>query len=122
MKISKHIIFAAFFLALFIVKPFYSQNYGDKKYYLIDSLNLDELSDSYLKIYPNPTKGKLFIETDAYVIRRIQVIDQFGKVVKDMQANNFKSILNISEQSNGIYIIKTYTDTGISINKLILQK
>lgn len=45
MKASRHIILIAFFLTFFNSKLSYAQHYGDKDYYLVDSLNLDELSE-----------------------------------------------------------------------------
>jgi len=62
-KTSYRIFSVAIFLIIFISNTSYAQNYGDKEYYLIDSLNLDELSkndseliEQTLKTYHNTTE------------------------------------------------------------------
>jgi hypothetical protein len=70
------------------------------------------------KIYPNPTRGMITIETTAEVAQRIQLISMEGKVLRDMQNANNQTQLDLSELANGVYFLKV----GSKIQKVILSK
>ena len=70
------------------------------------------------KIYPNPTRGMITIETTAEVAQRIQLISMEGKVLRDMQNANNQTQLDLSELANGVYFLKV----GSEIQKVILSK
>ena len=73
-----------------------------------------------LNIYPNPTKGELFINTSEKIIS-ISACNIIGKdVVLNTYINNNQ--LDISQLSNGIYFISIYTEKGVITKKIIVSK
>ena len=73
-----------------------------------------------LNIYPNPTKGDLFINTSEKIIA-ISACNIIGKdVVLNTYINNNQ--LDISQLSNGIYFISIYTEKGVITKKIIVSK
>ena len=78
----------------------------------------ENIVNSTLIIYPNPTTGIVFVKADN--IQKIEITNingQIIKTIKNMTTNSF----DISNQSKGIYFIKVITNEGISIGKLILK-
>lgn len=77
----------------------------------------EELQNSSVKIYPNPTKGLLNIVSDD-AISKIEVFDMKGRLI--LVYNN-SGIKDISSLSNGVYIFKAYTKKGMFSYKIIKQ-
>lgn len=62
---------------------------------------------SSLRVYPNPTKGKLNIEYNGLKSYNYQVLNVNGKVVKQGELN---SLLNLEDIANGVYQLKVFND------------
>lgn len=84
----------------------------------------DTSSNKAVALYPNPAKNELFIKGDSVKGKTIiKIYDMSGKLVKEelTDISSGKSI-NVSNLSNGLYIIK---GEGIGINfseKIIIKK
>jgi len=81
-----------------------------------------EITNNSLKIYPNPTKDKLFISTNGKIANPIiQVFDTRGKLMFSKNINSNNSEIDVSQWSKGIYFVKFYSDSNIIIKKVIVQ-
>jgi hypothetical protein len=78
-------------------------------------------ADNNINIYPNPTTGMVYINTDGIKAGNYEVvvIDAVGKTLT--QAKNATSI-NLSPYSNGIYSIMLRTAEGTSVKKVVVIK
>ena len=76
--------------------------------FLLDYTGINEINNSTIKVYPNPTKASFNIELDENIIGSNYVIyDQLGKVVQNGVINNNPSqIINVAELSKGLYNLK----------------
>ena len=64
---------------------------SDTAFYNLTSLNNDLVSDNLLKIYPNPTNGYLFIESEKN-INEVLIYNNLGELVlNDSSLNKYKS-------------------------------
>ena len=72
-----------------------------------------------IQLYPNPVKDILSIKSKAIVISKIAIYSVLGKKIKEVKSN-FESI-GISNLSNGLYIIRIFSDKG-SITKRIIKR
>ena len=64
-------------------------------------------SKSNFSIYPNPAKDQLFISTTDHTLPdTIEFFDISGKSVMKINSINDKTVLNVGNLSNGIYICK----------------
>jgi hypothetical protein len=72
-----------------------------------------------LKMYPNPTKNNLFIETALNSDINVTIINTLGKEVVNTKVIN--NTVNVSNLSSGIYIIKITEENKISTKKLIIN-
>lgn len=73
----------------------------------------EKLSEHNLKIYPNPTKGQLKVEIVGYEPSDVGLITLFslsGQVLFSDHLNSAHCFVDISNNTNGIYILQ------ISIN------
>jgi hypothetical protein len=75
-------------------------------------------------IYPNPNKGILNIESATKNISSVQVYDIMGQLIleNNIVNDNSKVSIDISNNKNGLYIIKINSVEGNSIIKKILKQ
>ena len=78
-----------------------------------------------IKIYPNPTTNKVFVEIKNEELRmnncELSVFDIYGKEVLKTEIESRKTEVNLSTQPKGIYIIKVTTKHGVGIKKIVKQ-
>lgn len=73
------------------------------------TLGVDAFSKKSISFYPNPVTDNLNISSETY-IKSVTVSDLNGKTVKTFKsANNIQSV-NLSELSQGVYILSTDTN------------
>ncbi|MDR1729055.1 MAG: T9SS type A sorting domain-containing protein [Prevotellaceae bacterium] len=72
-----------------------------------------------IKIYPNPVKTELKIESGKLRINRMEVSDISGKTI--YYFNDFRNQVNVSALSQGIYFVKIETDEGIITKKFVKE-
>lgn len=81
--------------------------------------NFESLNNA-IKVFPNPTFGIVTISSAKNaIIDKIEVIDILGKTVSVKTENT--SLIDISEFSNGIYILKIHSRATIFQKKIIKQ-
>lgn len=72
-----------------------------------------------LKMYPNPAKNNLFIETALNSDINVAIIDVLGKEVINSKVSN--NAVNISGLTPGMYIVKITEEGKTSTKKLIIE-
>nr|MBP6556866.1 CotH kinase family protein [Flavobacterium sp.] len=76
------------------------------------------LNDETITIYPNPANYLLNIKS-SLSIDKIELIDIYGKKVKEIQPNATEIQTNVSDLSSGLYFVKVYTEYGIKTKKWV---
>lgn len=72
-----------------------------------------------LKMYPNPAKNNLFIETALNSDINVAIVDVLGKEVFNSKVSN--NAVNISGLTPGMYIVKITEEGKTSTKKLIIE-
>lgn len=72
-----------------------------------------------LKMYPNPAKNNLFIETALNSDINVSIVNMLGKEV--VNANVVNNTVNVSNLTSGIYIVKITEEGKTSTKKLIIE-
>lgn len=72
-----------------------------------------------LKMYPNPTKNNLFIETSLNSDINVSIVNMIGKEVVNTKVIN--NTVNVSNLTSGIYIVKITEEGKTSTKKLIVN-
>jgi hypothetical protein len=82
---------------------------------------VDNNTLKYIPVYPNPSDGIFYINTQNYNIKSWTVSDLNGKVLKN-QIQSFQSgAIDITDYPKGIYILRVTTPDQQMIQKLIKQ-
>jgi len=78
----------------------------------------------FVDIFPNPTNGQLFVKTTDLKVAEITVYNVIGKTILSTQKNQLKDIhqLDLSNQSEGLYMVNIVTDKGIITRKIHLLR
>lgn len=84
-----------------------------------DDLSINDFNDIKISLFPNPSTGKVVIQSNQ-TINQIQIVDITGSLL--YQESNEINIgeFNIENLSQGIYIIRFFTDEGKNIVKKLL--
>jgi hypothetical protein len=71
--------------------------------------------------FPNPTKGLFKLENNSAIIEAIEVTDFFGKKIVNKTINSKKTEIDLSDLSQGIYILKIKSDGAEKVMKIIKE-
>ena len=88
--------------------------------------SIDELANIEMKVYPNPTSGKLMFEMegDGSDIS-IQIISMEGKLLENKLIENIKGKyieeFDLSAFAKGIYTIKVFNKNGFVTERIVLK-
>lgn len=84
------------------------------------STGVDEVNNPLnISVFPNPANVKIIIECTSQ--SEIEILNIEGQLVKKLTTNDISTIVDLSNLSGGIYIIKARNQRGIAIKKLIKQ-
>tara|TARA_B100001093_G_scaffold305440_2_gene291519 strand:- start:78823 stop:86139 length:7317 start_codon:yes stop_codon:yes gene_type:complete len=93
---------------------------SDTAFYNLTSLNNNFADKNLLTIYPNPTNGYIFVESEKN-ISEVLIYNNLGELVlNDNNLNKYKS-LDLSNFTKGIYYIKLNINNEIVKRKIILK-
>lgn len=86
------------------------------------SVDLNEnTKDNSFEVYPNPTKGKLFIKSDLNIIH-LNIYDLNGKeIFPDLQTRNKQGIIEFNEKTKGFFIIQITNENGTYRKKVLIE-
>ena len=86
----------------------------------IDDVGIENIEVAAVKIYPNPTKGELKIESGELRVENLVIYDVFGKI---QRIENWKTenTIDISHLSAGIYFVKISTEAGEVTRKVLKE-
>lgn len=84
------------------------------------TLSVKQNSIAGLNVYPNPVvNGKLYITTDSNATKSVSIFDVLGKQV--LKTNVSNQVLNVSNLSKGVYVIKITEEGQTSTRKLVIK-
>ena len=83
----------------------------------VDAVN--ENSDN-VALYPNPTKGNVTIE--AAGMSRITVVSVLGQVVYDTEVSEDTYVMNMSQFTAGMYMVRVYTESGVTVKRVTVMQ
>lgn len=83
---------------------------------------LNEISENCIQIYPNPANNKLFIDCDNFNGINADIIDISGKTIRSVVLSETKTIIDIENLSEGLYILRISQNGIKSDYKLIISR
>jgi len=79
---------------------------------------IEELKPVTVNTYPNPTTDYFNITSEA-MIQSVELYDVSGRLVRTSLVNGFETQQNVSNLTNGVYILKIKTQEGEITGKII---
>ncbi|HEY6915280.1 MAG TPA: T9SS type A sorting domain-containing protein [Paludibacter sp.] len=74
-----------------------------------------------IPVYPNPSDGIYYINTQEYGVQSWVIADLDGRTLKNHVQSISSGVIDITDLPKGIYILKVITQTGQFTQKLIKQ-
>lgn len=91
---------------------------------LVHTVNEEEQTE-YMKVHPNPTTGRVNIETqkqdEFHLIEDMKLVNSQGQVVQSWKNIPTKFFIDIGHHKNGIYYLKAKTNIQTVTHKIILD-
>lgn len=78
----------------------------------------DELLAQGLRFYPNPVRSELTVDSQI-PLTKVEIYNVLGKMAKEV-TSKFEHI-SLDNLSNGIYIVRLYSEDGVTTKKLIKE-
>ena len=91
--------------------------------FIPNTIGINELENSFVKIYPNPTSSAFIIElVNSFQDTQLSIVSIEGKTVYSKPTiNTNKLLIDASEWSKGIYVVKITDKQSSKVMKLIKQ-
>ncbi len=84
---------------------------------------VSEVASNNFSIYPNPSNGMLYINNYDLINYTVEITDMQGKYIyNSSKLFGQQSAIDLSNNSNGIYIVKVNSANGVSTQKIILNR
>ncbi|MBO4382407.1 MAG: T9SS type A sorting domain-containing protein, partial [Bacteroidales bacterium] len=74
------------------------------------------------KVYPNPTRGNVFIQHENAIIERVVITDLSGRTVAIIPVNDYIGTLDLSSLPNGLYLLRIEQVDGAHIMHKIIKE
>ena len=79
---------------------------------------INNIEAGKISIYPNPTQNDIFIKSDL-PIEKVEIYSLTGTLL--LFENNFNEKISVSALSQGVYLLKVYTDKGVVVSKIVKE-
>ncbi|MDR0969065.1 MAG: Ig-like domain-containing protein, partial [Lentimicrobiaceae bacterium] len=76
---------------------------------------IEDIANQGITIFPNPVKDELFIDSET-AIQKVEIYSITGALL--LEESNVNEKINVSALPQGLYVVKLYTNEGISSHKL----
>jgi hypothetical protein len=88
---------------------------------IVDQLSIEEQSAIVMSVQPNPTSGELSITMPKDLSAQAQVFDAQGKLVVDFTNVSNGSVLNLTNMTTGVYMIRITAADSIQTFRVVKQ-
>lgn len=96
-----------------------SQNDDKIAWYENSTLGIEQPKEQNVRLYPNPTKGILFIEFKDHTVQEVWVHDVMGKKVLHLSGDI--QWIDMSPFQKGMYFLRIKSDQGILVRKILKE-
>jgi hypothetical protein len=88
---------------------------------IISAVGLDQFANIEMSVNPNPTAGELTINMPTELTAQAQVFDAQGKLVIDATNVSNGSVLNLSNMTTGVYMVRISADASVQTFRVVKQ-
>ncbi len=87
--------------------------------------SIETIESSAVGVYPNPSTGKFTVKmiNRNDNIESIEILNAVGAVVKVINnVSNNETLIDLTDETSGIYLIRTKSNSGVNINRVNITK
>lgn len=95
-------------------------NDPEQNYVAIDLTSTEENLEASLKLYPNPSNGRITIEQDG--VQKVMVYNALGQVLLSKEANGDALQLDLSRLKDGLYWVRVMTQKGTVVRAFVISQ
>lgn len=85
-----------------------------------DPTGINKIEFMDINVFPNPIKDVLNVSGNE--IERIDVYDIVGKMISSYEVNSFNTKIKLSDNPEGILILKIHSKNNIVVKRVVLEK
>ena len=86
-------------------------------------LNLNEVDQANIAIYPNPATDLISVRADQDGIQQVQLMDVNGRLIGQVQGTGDSLLkVDLSELPSGVYFVRVQLTSGQELNQQIVRK
>lgn len=89
---------------------------------IIVDVNEPTVLSPKFKVYPNPAQDRLFFRTEMNGSGIIQICDINGRNLRKLSVEGQMTTIDISGLSDGIYLIKFFSESSVEVRKIIVER
>lgn len=82
--------------------------------------SVNDIDNSMINIYPNPTDGIFTIQTEGESTYTVQIFNAIGELVLERTVSNATESFDLSAEASGIYTIKIVGTEGVTTQKITI--
>lgn len=108
-------------MGVIAVQEFFDSELKDTSNYTFSSIP-SFFRDQEIKVFPNPATDQLYLNISEGLILKAEIINTIGQTVFGIEnISNDQTEIDISNLSEGIYILKVKTNNGLLTEKFIIN-
>ena len=72
-----------------------------------------------IKVFPNPSNGKVYVSAEWQPVVEVQVFDLFGRMLLHESVGEKEFSVDLSGYNAGVYILRLVTSNGVKTSKIV---
>jgi hypothetical protein len=78
-------------------------------------------SPANIRVYPNPTSGRVFVQHENAIIERVTVTDLYGRTVAAFTVNDYQTDIDLSRLPSGVYLLRIGMENGGNVTTKVIE-
>ena len=78
-------------------------------------------SPAHIRVYPNPTSGKVIVQNENALIERVVVTDLYGRTVAAFTVNDYQTDIDLSRLPSGVYLLRIGMEDGGNVTTKVIK-
>ena len=80
---------------------------------------VEEHSMETIKVFPNPSDGRIHVSVELQPVLELQVFDMFGRILLQKSVGENEFSVDLSDYSAGTYMLRLFTGNGVETRKIV---
>ncbi|MFK7787757.1 MAG: T9SS type A sorting domain-containing protein, partial [Crocinitomicaceae bacterium] len=85
------------------------------------NVSIDEIEQSDLNIYPNPTNGFITLSSNDSYLEEITLVNIQGQIVLSKDVSSKKIEIDVAEYPSGVYFMTAQLSNGQTTTKKLIK-